>query len=965
MKPQCKRFAAVLLSLLSFQASATTRYVNVNSASPMSPYTSWATAAATIQDAANVAVTGDLILVTNGVYQTGGSAAIGRVFIQPPIKVQSVNGPAVTIINGAGVMRCAELSSGVTLSGFTLANGAALTHSGGGVYCLATSATMINCIFTNNSATVGGGALSGTFSNCTFVGNIATNYGGGVYGGTINQCSFISNSAGYYGGGAFQSSLNNCAVVGNRSGNVGGAASTSTLINCTVVSNSAAGSSGGADSGSMLKNCIVYYNSPDNGSGNFTNCCTTPLPSSGANNITNAPGFVNLAGGDFHLQIGSPCINAGNNSFISNPTDLDGNPRIVGGTVDIGAYENQYAGVVHYVSLSSTNPLPPYTNWITAATNIQDAVGVALAGDFVVAANGIYLSGGAIVYGQLTNRVALTNAITLLGLYGSQSTAIVGSVLGYQIRCVYVGSNAVLNGFSLVNGLTRNSGDIIKEQSGGGAWCEMSGIISNCVFGGNNFPYANGGNPSDTCSAQMQGGGVYGGTVYNSTLAINHAPYGGAAAAASLFNCLIETNNYVGSGFCGGIYQGMASNCTFIGNSAFASGGGGGYQSALYNCTLTGNQGGAGGTYGCTNYNCMLANNSGTSGGGAAGGILYNCILSNNTASSYGGGAYQSTLNYCTLTGNQGNAGGTYGCTNYNCTLANNSGINGGGASGGILYNCIVSSNTAASSGGGVFLSTLYNCTISSNSAADGGGAYQSDLFNCIVVGNRAGFTGGVLVGTLYNSIVYYNYSSEGASNFTDSTMSFCDTMPLASGFGNITNEPAFVNLSGGDFHLQSNSPCINSGNNAYVSTTNDLDGNPRIVGGTVDIGAYEFQTPGSIISYAWLQQYGLPTDGTADFADPDHDGMNNWQEWKAGTNPTNAASVLQLLSPSNSVSGMTVSWQSVSGVTYYLQRSTNLSAQPAFSAIQSNIVGQTGTTSYTDTNAIGTGPFFYRVGVQ
>ena len=204
MKPQCKRFAAVLLSLLSFQASATTRYVNVNSASPMSPYTSWATAAATIQDAANVAVTGDLILVTNGVYQTGGSAAIGRVFIQPPIKVQSVNGPAVTIINGAGVMRCAELSSGVTLSGFTLANGAALTHSGGGVYCLATSATMINCIFTNNSATVGGGALSGTFSNCTFVGNIATNYGGGVYGGTINQCSFISNSAGYYGGGAFQ-----------------------------------------------------------------------------------------------------------------------------------------------------------------------------------------------------------------------------------------------------------------------------------------------------------------------------------------------------------------------------------------------------------------------------------------------------------------------------------------------------------------------------------------------------------------------------------------------------------------------------------------------------------------------------------------------------------------------------------------------------------------------------------------
>jgi hypothetical protein len=59
------------------------------------------------------------------------------------------------------------------------------------------------------------------------------------------------------------------------------------------------------------------------------------------------------------------------------------------------------------------------------------------------------------------------------------------------------------------------------------------------------------------------------------------------------------------------------------------------------------------------------------------------------------------------------------------------------------------------------------------------------------------------------------------------------------------------------------------------------------------------------------------------------------------------------------------VSWQSVTNRTYYLQRSTNLLVQPAFSTIQSNLTGQAGVTSYTDSNAPAPGPAYYRVGVQ
>jgi hypothetical protein len=70
----------------------------------------------------------------------------------------------------------------------------------------------------------------------------------------------------------------------------------------------------------------------------------------------------------------------------------------------------------------------------------------------------------------------------------------------------------------------------------------------------------------------------------------------------------------------------------------------------------------------------------------------------------------------------------------------------------------------------------------------------------------------------------------------------------FSQGIGSISNDPLFVDENEGDFHLHSDSPCIDSGDNAAPGLSSlDLDGNPRIIDGNydgidiVDMGAYEF----------------------------------------------------------------------------------------------------------------------------
>src|SRR5262245_4092464 len=120
--------------------------------------------------------------------------------------------------------------------------------------------------------------------------------------------------------------------------------------------------------------------------------------------------------------------------------------------------------VTRYVDVSSSNPTAPYTNWITAANVMQDAVDLCIAGDLVLVANGTYAKGGRAAQDGLTNRIAISRPITVRSLDGLKFTFICGSPDPYSffgensVRCVLLENGARLEGFTLTNGVTNFRG---------------------------------------------------------------------------------------------------------------------------------------------------------------------------------------------------------------------------------------------------------------------------------------------------------------------------------------------------------------------------------------------------------------------------------------------------------------------------------------------------------------------------
>ncbi len=419
MKPKIPRIilGACWLSLHASISMAATRYVNPASPAPSPPYTSWATAATTIQDAVDEAVGGDTVMVTNGHYLLSA-----EILVETNMTIRSVNGPSSTIVDGQGSVRCFNLGNHASvISGLTITNGGTALVDGGGIHCTGSMPVITNCLIIGNIGYNGGGVRQGTVRHCTISLNHAQ-FGGGIHGGSAYNCTVISNSADYYGGGMASGIASNCTIISNSAGfGAGGGLYFTTADNCIISGNSVTSGSGGGMSQGTANNCILsgnnassygggMYQTPANSCliygnhansrgggmyGGTANNCTlvdntsgrgggiesgsannsilwdnmatigpnfnstllsfscSPDATHGANgNITNAPLFVDEANDNYHLLSGSPCINAGMNSYVTTGVDLDGNPRISDAIVDMGAYE---WGNVPVVSCSITN----------------------------------------------------------------------------------------------------------------------------------------------------------------------------------------------------------------------------------------------------------------------------------------------------------------------------------------------------------------------------------------------------------------------------------------------------------------------------------------------------------------------------------------------------------------------------------------------------------------------------------
>ncbi|MCW5933418.1 MAG: carboxypeptidase regulatory-like domain-containing protein [Fimbriimonadia bacterium] len=809
--------------------------------------------------------------VENNIVTAGGGGLFAS-FSSPIIQNNdfiansAVNGGGVHLATCVGQVDGNEffINSATSGGGFyaTTSPGATLTNSmfmqnnatnGGGAFLTANFGGVDNCLFAMNSATTSGGGLSvnsttTTVANCDFTGNFASSSGGGVF-STGNVVSYLrnlftGNSAGTDGGGLYLTSAVAGSVVANNTlnsnfalGNGGGFfmnAGNALVANNTFVSNFAQQGGGVALNAaitSTVANNLIAFNSSGlarTGTGTLTlsvnnNCVfgnevyqfagiTDPTGSNG--NLSVDPLLANRFDGNLHIQPTSPCRNAGDNSVVvATWRDMDNQNRILNGTVDIGADESDgtnWPGPNFTIIRVRTtgNDSNNGSAWNQAKRTIAGALSAAVPGDEIWVAQGTY-----------NERITLRSGVALYGGFNATETqrdqrnfvtriTIIDGQRGGSVVTLPNGSTAdtILDGFTIRNGQAVNGGGIFSNGS--------SARVQNCLIT-NNIATTSGGGAYFTASTPA--------LVANSFTFNNAVNGGGLFAISSNVNSsqnVYQFNNATnGAGVNAGVGGVINLNNDTVQQNSAVTNGGGVFSGGVVNL-----------------QNSLIAENSATTGGGAYNSSstldIRNSSISNNLASGQGGGFFAtggtSRILSSTISGNRSVTEGGGGC--FNSVTS---------ASGSVVANNMVVNNVSQPSGGGLFLNgsslPIINNTLVQNFAVAGGGLTSANstsvIGNNLLAHNSSGlFRSGAGAPTLRSNCAFgnedYDYLGLSDPNGTN---------------GNFSADPLLANRFGGDFRIQPNSPCRDSGENALLQPGwVDFEGQVRLPDDLVDVGADE-----------------------------------------------------------------------------------------------------------------------------
>ncbi len=573
------------------------------------------------------------------------------------------------------------------------------------------------------------------------------------------------------------------------------------------------------------------------------------------------------------------------------------------------------------------------TSWETAFKFLQDALDVALWGDRIRVAEGIYKPDPSGLSDPRQATFQLINGVTVKGGYpgldaadpnardiikyvtilsgdlngDDESDWITSDLINEPNRyenCYHVVNGNFTDSTAVLDGLTITGG-----QANGGVWPHNDGAgmhndtanptLINCTFKANAARYFGGGMFNYSFSSP---------TLIECAFQNNYAQNGGGMlnsfSSPIVTNCTFSDN--LADRYGGGMYNTNSNptvtNCTFSDNSADRYGGGMYNNSHLTvnNCNFTGNLSevyGGGGMYNYNSHpmvnNCNFTSNTSENGGGMynynSSPTLNNCTFSGNLSEVFGGGIFFSgdcdaVITDCEIIGNHSydDGGGIFivdlDCAPIimNCIIKNNTAVDNGGGircddySTPTFKNCIITGNIAGDEGGGISCKwesnpNFHNCTITGNSSVFGGGIYCLDagvnVTNCILWDNRADNGNEISLKLFSETPRYGTYLTISYSDVQGGqTAAYVDPCCVLNwGGGNIDIDPNYVD-SGywdpnntpddpnddfwveGDVHLQWHSPCINAGDPTYAQDPNetDIDGEPRVINGRVDMGADE-----------------------------------------------------------------------------------------------------------------------------